>query len=200
LTTVEKAWAPSVDGDKGLYRAALLGKLTGEQAAKNIPTQDALKQILIGVGVFAKSELANERIAVAVLTPSEEDEHSCFSDNTHRDIALNYEGIHNVLLGEYQGQNVGMGFADALPEAERTKLDALMADIAKRVGTMNETAKTTMHFDYQIHPESEDSVQNIVTMKNELRKLGNEMVELAPEYGFSLTTDNVTDPEETQVN
>jgi putative iron-regulated protein len=200
LTTVEKAWAPSVDGDTGLYRAALLGELTGEQAAKNIPTQDALKQILIGVGVFAKSELANERIAVAVLTPSEEDEHSCFSDNTHRDIALNYEGIHNVLLGEYQGQNVGMGFADALPEAERTKLDALMADIAKRVGTMNETAKTTMHFDYQIHPESEDSVQNIVTMKNELRKLGNEMVELAPEYGFSLTTDNVTDPEETQVN
>lgn len=200
LTTVTGAWDATVDGDKGLYRAALLGKLDGDMASMNIPTQDAIKQILTGVGVFAKSELANERIAVAVLTPSEEDEHSCFSDNTHRDIALNYEGIHNVLLGEYRGTKVGMGFADALPEAERSSLDSLMADISKRIGTVNETAKTTMHFDYQIHPENEESVQNIVTLKNELRKLGDQMVEIAPEYGLSLTTDNVTDPEETQVN
>ena len=53
---------------------------------KNIKSDEALKQIIAGMGVFIKSELANERIAVAVLTPSEEDEHSCFSDNTHRDI------------------------------------------------------------------------------------------------------------------
>jgi putative iron-regulated protein len=200
LTTVAGAWDDTVDGDKGLYRAALLGKLAGDQAAMNIPTQDALKQILTAIGVFSKSELANERIAVAVLTPSEEDEQSCFSDNTHRDIALNYEGIHNVLLGTYRGKDVGMGFADALPKEERATLDSLMADISQRIGTVNETAKTSMHFDYQIHPENEDSVQNIVTLKNKLRKLGDEMVQIAPQYGLSLTTDNVTDPEETQVN
>ncbi|MBZ4023752.1 imelysin [Rhodobacter sp. TJ_12] len=200
LSTVAAAWDETVAGDSGLYRAALLGELTGDQAAMNIPTQEAIKQILTGVGVFAKSELANERIAVAVLTPSEEDEHSCFSDNTHRDIALNYEGIHNVLLGEYQGQDVGMGFADVLSSEERANLDALMERIAVRIAVVNETAETTMHFDYQIHPENEDSVQNIVTLKNELRRLGDQMVMIAPEYGLSLTTDNVTDPEETQIN
>lgn len=200
LTVIASAWDAEVDGDKGLYRAALLGDLTGDQASMNIPTQDALRQILSGVGVFSKSELANERIAVAVLTPSEEDEHSCFSDNTHRDIALNYQGVENLLLGEYQGQDMGIGFADALPAAERETLDALIADITARIATVNELAETTMHFDYQIHPENEDSVQNIVTLKNDLRKLGNQMVVIAPEYGLSLTTDNVTDPDETQIN
>ncbi|MDQ2093712.1 imelysin family protein [Rhodalgimonas zhirmunskyi] len=200
LATVASAWDDTVEGDRGLYRAALLGQLTGDQASMNIPTQDALKQILVGVGVFAKSELANERIAVAVLTPSEEDEHSCFSDNTHRDIAQNYAGVHNVLLGEYKGEDIGMGFADVLTGDARAKLDKLMADIDARIAKVDETARTTMHFDYQIHPENEDSVQNIVTLKNRLRALGNEMVGIAPEYGFSLTTDNVTDPEETQVN
>lgn len=200
LGTVAGAWEASVEGEKGLYRAALLGQLSGDQAAMNIPAQDALKQILTGVGIFAKSELANERIAVAVLTPSEEDEHSCFSDNTHRDIALNYEGVQNVLLGVYRGKEVGPGLADALGAAELGELTALMGEINTRIAKVDETAKTTMHFDYQIHPENEESAQNIVTLKNDLRKLGDQMVAIAPHYGLSLTTDNVTDPEETQLN
>ena len=72
-----------------------------------------------------KSELANERIAVAVLTPSEEDEHSCFSDNTHRDIALNYQGIKNVLLGEYKGEKVGPAFVDNLSSDEQAEITKL---------------------------------------------------------------------------
>ena len=29
-----------------------------------------------------------------------EDEHSCFSDNTHNDIILNFKGCENVLIGK----------------------------------------------------------------------------------------------------
>lgn len=199
LSMVSSAWNANVKGNDGLYRAALLNELTGAQQDKNIPVSQSLKVIFAGMGVFSKSELANERIAVAVLTPSEEDEHSCFSDNTHRDIALNYQGFKNVLLGEYKGKKVGPAFFDKVPAEEQAKIKKLMAEIEKRITTINELATTTMHFDYQIHPENEDSVQNIVSLKNELRRLGDQMVVVAKAYGISLTTNDVTDPEETQV-
>lgn len=196
LALVTSAWAENVDGDKGLYRAALLGRLGGADADKNIAHAEALKQIFAGIGMFSKSELANERIAVAVLTPSEEDEHSCFSDNTHRDLDRNYQGIKNVLLGQYRGKKIGPSFYEQLPEKERSKIDNLIRDIEQRIARVNDLARTKMHFDYQIHPENEASVQNIVTLKNQLRRLGDQMVTLARVYGISLTADEVTDPEE----
>ncbi len=199
LAAVASAWEEKVDGSAGLYRAALLNTVSGEQKDKAIPYSDTFKQIIAGMGVFAKSELANERIAVAVLTPSEEDEHSCFSDNTHRDIALNYQGIKNVLLGEYKGKKIGTSLYDALPATDQSNLKNLMSDIEKHIAKMNELATTTMHFDYQIHPENEDSVQNIVTLKNQLRKLGDQMVVVAKAFNISLTSEDVTDPEETKV-
>ena len=200
LAVVASAWDESVDGNNGLYRAALLGKLNGDNADKNIPTEVAFRQILSGIGVFAKSELANERIAVAVLTPSEEDEHSCFSDNTHRDISLNYQGIYNVLEGEYKGKDYGYAFSDSLDNDTRAELEILISDIEKRIQRVNDLATSKMHFDYQVHPDNADEVQNIVTLKNRLRKLGDQMVPIATQYDLSLTSDSVTDPDETQVN
>ncbi|REG86673.1 putative iron-regulated protein [Marinomonas pollencensis] len=199
LAKVSSAWNTKIIGNNGLYRAALLDQLSGAEKDKNLSTATSLKQIFSAMGVFSKSELANERIAVAVLTPSEEDEHSCFSDNTHRDIDLNYQGIKNVLLGEYKGKKVGPAFFDNLSSEEQAKIKALMADIEMRIAKINQLATTTMHFDYQIHPENEASVQNIVTLKNELRRLGDQMVVVAKAYGISLTTNDVTDAEETQI-
>lgn len=200
LAVVADAWVEPLAGTHGLYRAALLQQLSGKDKSKNLAPTRALKQILAGMGVFAKSELANERIAVAVLTPSEEDEHSCFSDNTHRDIARNYQGIRNVLMGEYKGKKIGPSFYDRLPAAEQEKLRKLMADIEARIATINELATTKMHFDYQIRPENAESVQNIVTLKNQLRRLGDQMVVVAKAYRISLTTDDVTDPDETRIS
>ena len=200
LAVINSAWSENVDGDDGLYRAALLGKLTGEDADKNIPADVALRQILSAVGLFSKSELANERIAVAVLTPSEEDEHSCFSDNTHRDITQNYQGIYNVLEGEYKGKDYGYSFADSLDTEPRAKLEELFGDINDRMKMMNDLATSEMHFDYQIRPENTDAVQNIVTLKNRLRNLGDQMIPVAAQYGLSLTKDSVTDSDETRVN
>jgi putative iron-regulated protein len=199
LSVVAGAWDEKVDGNDGLYRAALLEKLSGADKDRNIPRAEALKQVFAGMGVFVKSELANERIAVAVLTPSEEDEHSCFSDNTHRDIALNYQGFKNALMGEYKGKKVGPSFFEKMSKADQDDLKKLMSDIESRIATVNKLATTKMHFDYQIHPDNEDSVQNIVTLKNELRKLGDHMTVVAKAYGVSLTTEDVTDPEETKI-
>ena len=198
LELVSSAWEKNVDGTKGLYQAALKNQLKGENASKNIDSKEALKQIIAGLGVFIKSELANERIAVAVLTPSEEDEHSCFSDNTHRDIANNYLGFKNILTATYNGKKYGKSLLDALDKETKTRIEKQMASIEAKIKSINEVTNTKEHFDYQIRDESPQS-KVIVKLKNELRKLGDEMVNVAAANKIKLSTDDVTDPEETKI-
>ena len=198
LTVIKSAWEKEISGTKGLYQAALKGELKGENASKNIESSEALKQIIAGMGVFVKSELANERIAVAVLTPSEEDEHSCFSDNTHRDIVNNYQGFKNILTATYKGKKYGTSLLDAANDESKTRILELMKSIEAKISNIDEVAKTKEHFDYQIRPTSEQS-KVIVKLKNELRKLGDEMVNVAAANKISLSTDDVTDPEETKL-
>ncbi|MDP8080392.1 imelysin family protein [Phocoenobacter skyensis] len=199
IALVKSAWAEKVKGQDGLYRAALLGKLTGKDAAKNIDQKEALKQIFGGMGMFVKSELANERIAVAVLTPSEEDEHSCFSDNTHKDIEDNYLSFKYLLTGNINGQQVGLNLLTKLDAKDRADIETLIAKIEKRIAKVNEIAETKMHFDYQVHPNNKEEAKNIVRLKNDLRKLGDKMILVAKAMGISLTSEDVTDAEETKL-
>ncbi len=77
----------------------------------------SLASILESMGRMGFGELAGERINIARANNSQEDEHSCFSDNTHRDILLNVVGIRNQYLGEYgfEGDGIqGPGVYDLL--------------------------------------------------------------------------------------
>ena len=198
LEVVTSAWQPTISGNAGLYKAALLGQIKGKNKDKNIPKKEALQQIIAGMGVFIKSELANERIAVAVLTPSEEDEHSCFSDNTHRDLVKNYEGFKNILTSTYNGKKYGDSLLDSLNKDDKQRVLDLMASIEKKIESVDNVAKTQAHFDYQIREDNPQS-KVLVALKNELRKLGDEMVTVAKANNIKLTTDDVTDPEETKL-
>ncbi len=203
LETVTNAWDKNISKNceadsKGCYRGALLGKLQGTDAEKNIEANEALRQIIAGVGVFMKSELANERIAVAVLTPSEEDEHSCFSDNTHRDIVTNYDGFKNILTGNYKTIK-GANLLDNVDAKTKKEIMDLMASIEKKIAIVDTTAKTTAHFDYQIRPDNANS-KVIKSLKNEMRNLGDKMVLVAKANGIELSVEDVTDAEETKVD
>ena len=63
---------------------------------------ESLRKMIVGLGSLSRGELAGERMEVALNTQDQEDEHSCFSDNTHRDIVANALGIENVWLGRYK--------------------------------------------------------------------------------------------------
>ena len=202
LEAVAGAWSRNRSGRcsgdaTGCYRAALLGQLDGDDREKNIPPESALRQIVAGMGVFLKSELANERIAVAVLTPSEEDEQSCFSDNTHRDITRNYRGFVNVLKAEFDGKAYGESLYQRVSGDTRKKLDRLIEKIDARIARMNSLAADKWHFDYQILPGNND--REIRHLKNDLRRLGDSMVAVAGDVGISLTAGDVTDPGETRI-
>lgn len=92
LTTVRDAWTAGAS-----YR----------EEFTNPPDLDGAKrrflEILTGMGTLAEGELAGERMQIALSANSQEDEHSCFSDNTHRDIVLNAEGIRYLYEGIYPG-------------------------------------------------------------------------------------------------
>lgn len=88
LAEVQEAWDPAAEGN---YRSEFLA-LEPDQALQNIFTS---------LGVLSKSELAGERMFTALDNQDQEDEHSCFSDNTHRDIINNNQGIINVYTGSY---------------------------------------------------------------------------------------------------
>jgi putative iron-regulated protein len=202
LKRVASGWSPNISDNcsinfEGCYRAAVNNQLSGLDAEKNITQNEALKQILSGMGVFIKSEIANERIAVAVLTPSEEDEPSCFSDNTHRDIASTYQGFKNVLTGRYKDIQ-GKSFLDKVDAKTKKKITKLMASIEKKIDSINTIAITKAHFDYQIQPNN-PQVRVIVALKNKMRKLGDMMLIVAKQNGVDLNSGDVVDPNETEI-
>lgn len=87
LQAMVQAWAPGVRSN---YRAAF------ERGGN-----ESLRRMLVGLGSLSRGELAGERLEVALASQDQEDEHSCFADNTHRDAVANAQGIENVWLGRY---------------------------------------------------------------------------------------------------
>lgn len=66
-----------------------------------LPQIEAVGRMLAGITMLAAEELTSERLTVALDSGSQEDEHSCFSDNTHNDFKYDLKGIRNVYLGEF---------------------------------------------------------------------------------------------------
>ena len=64
--------------------------------------ENGIKRILIGMGSLSYGELAGERMKLGLMLHDPEEEHDCFSDNTHNSHYYNVVGIKNVFLGEYK--------------------------------------------------------------------------------------------------
>jgi putative iron-regulated protein len=111
LTQVRDAWDPST----GAYRTTFLAD-----------PDLAVSHILRGMGALSSGELAGERIAVAYDSKDQEDEHSCFSDNTTADLAANARSIQLSYLADYPGVT-GPSLHDVLAKAE-PELDAALVD------------------------------------------------------------------------
>jgi putative iron-regulated protein len=78
------------------------------------------------MGSLSGAELSGERMGTALDNRDQEDEHSCFSDNTHRDLRANAIAMQNAYLGRY-GTIDGPGL-DELVRARDPELDAAMQE------------------------------------------------------------------------
>lgn len=88
LKYMQGQWAAEADN----YRAEL----------ESQNPQLGLTKALFGMGSLALGELAGERMKVALEANSTEDEHDCFSDNTHFSHFYDAKGIENVYYGTYK--------------------------------------------------------------------------------------------------
>jgi putative iron-regulated protein len=121
--------------------------------------ENGLRKMLFGMGSLSLGELAGERMKVALAAHSPEDEHDCFSDNTHASHFYNGKGIRNVYLGEYQRTNgetlTGPSLSDLVaanqPAADsQLKTDLNASEAALQV--LVESANQGTHFDQLIAP------------------------------------------------
>ncbi|MEE3359431.1 MAG: imelysin family protein [Pseudomonadota bacterium] len=91
--------------------------------------QAGLAAMLTGMGSLSYGEQAGERMRLGLMLNDPEEEHDCFSDNTHNSHYYDGLGIQNVYLGEYvriDGTLVSGPSLSDLVAAKDSALDAEM--------------------------------------------------------------------------
>jgi len=131
------AWAP---GAKANYRAKF------ERGGL-----ESVRRIVIGIGALSRAELAGERMEVALNTQDQEDEQSCFSDNTHRDIVNNALGIENVWLGRFKRRDGSLLQGPSLRELVAAQDAAQAERTTRQIATSIAAAQAIQPpFDHEI--------------------------------------------------
>ncbi len=64
--------------------------------------REAIGIIFTGMGSLSYGELAGERMKLGLLLHDPEEEHDCFSDNTHMSHLMDAVGIRSAYLGSYK--------------------------------------------------------------------------------------------------
>ncbi len=111
-------WMFAQWGDGGAGRMAVMADEDGGLAA-----------MLTGMGSLAYGELAGERMRLGLMLNDPEEEHDCFSDNTHNSHYYDGMGMRNVYLGSYtriDGSAVSGASLSDLVAAVDPELDAEM--------------------------------------------------------------------------
>lgn len=107
----------------------MVGNWQKDGAARKAVQEDpkaGLVAMLTGVGSLSYGELAGERMKLGLMLHDPEEEHDCFSDNTHNSHFYNQIGIRNVYLGAYtrvDGKKVSGASLSELVKARDPKLD-----------------------------------------------------------------------------
>lgn len=128
------------------------------QTLVNEDAENGLRKMLFGMGSLSLGELAGERMKVALEANSTEDEHDCFSDNTHNSHFYNAQGVYNVFTGSYARINgdvvTGPSIKDLVAEKDPAAVKEIQAEFdatLKQVHTLVESAeKDNVHFDQLI--------------------------------------------------
>ena len=137
--------------------------------------------ILTGIATLAGFELSSERIATALDSGDPEDEHSCFSDQTHNDVRANFNGIINVYLGK--GLN-GESFSPSISEFVSENNINLHENILEIINETNISINNiTVPFDKMLsepknglgRQAAEKTVSNLLVLAKNFKKAGKDL-------------------------
>jgi putative iron-regulated protein len=120
--------------------------------------EGGLATILTGLGSLSYGELAGERMKLGLILHDPEEEHDCFSDNTHNSHYYDEVGMVAIWSGSYtrvdgsvvEGPSIADYAAEKAPEAAE-RADAAFGTTMEKMDVMKETADSgEMAYDQMI--------------------------------------------------
>ncbi len=154
--------------------------MAGHWSAAGVARRDVMKDggntglvaLFTGLGSLTYGELAGERMKLGLMIHDPEEEHDCFSDNTHNSHFFNAVGIRNIYLGTYMRLDGSMVRGPSVSDLIRAKSPDLDAKIRlaidetmKRMTDLVERAKTVEAYDQMIgegNAEGNAVVQSVI--------------------------------------
>jgi putative iron-regulated protein len=129
------------------------------RAAVTADPQAGLAAILTGMGSLSYGELAGERMKLGLMLNDPEEEHDCFSDNTHNSHYYDGLGIRNVYLGTYtrvdgtmvEGPSLS-NLVAAADSAVDTRLKAELDASVAALGAVKAAAENGLAYDQMLAP------------------------------------------------
>ncbi|MGV8989322.1 MAG: imelysin family protein [Cypionkella sp.] len=94
----------------------------------------ALSAMLTGMGSLSYGELAGQRMRLGLMLNDPEEEHDCFSDNTHNSDYYDALGIQNVYLGHYTRTDGSVVSGPSLSDLVATADPAVDAQLKGELG------------------------------------------------------------------
>ncbi|RBW58704.1 imelysin family protein [Ruegeria sp. A3M17] len=151
LLVSDLEWMAAQWAEGGEARAAL----TADETA-------GVSAILTGMGSLSYGEQAGERMRLGLMLNDPEEEHDCFSDNTHNSHYYDGLGVQNVYLGSYtriDGTPVSGASLSDLVIASDPSLDAEMkvklANTMQALGRLKSTAEAGFAYDQMLERGNE---------------------------------------------
>ena len=135
----------------------MVGNWTADGAARVALPELGISAIPTGMGSLSFGEVAGEGMKLGLLLHDPEEEHDCFSDNTHVSHLNDAVGVQNVYLGKYiriDGSVVeGPSLSDVIAAKDAaldTEIKALLDDTVAKMHVMAERAEGGEAYDQQI--------------------------------------------------
>jgi putative iron-regulated protein len=154
-------WMASQWGPNGKARKAVTGN-----------PKKGIVSIFTGLGSLSYGELAGERMKLGLMIHDPEEEHDCFSDNTHNSHYYDIVGIQNVYLGTYKridGSTISGPSPSDLVKAANAEADAAIRSALEATvaagAEMKQRAEATERYDQMIgegNAEGNKVVQNVI--------------------------------------
>lgn len=171
------AWAENVPTN---YRAQFLAMTPKQQ----------LEKVLVGMIILSGFETGGERIRTALASGDQEDEHSCFSDNTHRDMIQDVQGILNVWRGTYTQLNGQVIKGAGVMDVVKAEDPALAREVdAAMIASYNAAIAIKPPFDQEIKQGNEAGRARVKALETALFNQKAMLQKVFGVFGFAVPAD-----------
>jgi len=157
----------------------MAGQWAGDGAARRKLTEGepaaGIAAMLTGLGSLSYGELAGERIKLGLMLHDPEEEHDCFSDNTHNSHYYDIIGMRNVWTGSYTRLD-GSQVKGASLENLTARVDAAvareltdkMAVTVEKAAELKRRAETVEAYDQMIGERNPEGNAVVMALVNAL--------------------------------